>query len=288
MPYTNMTQFKIQKCPIRNYSNWQGEGVALWWLGQAGFLIRHRSCNIVIDAYLSDVLAAKYRDSPFSHKRMMAAPLSIAELKDISWILSTHSHSDHMDPQLYTHLWQNNPKCRYLVPEAVRDIAELRGAPATEIQGIDAGQVVDLNGNIQVCAIPSAHEDLKTDQAGRQIFLGYILSLGPYRIYHSGDCVPYKDLAETLRLHDIQLALLPVNGRRAELSKNGIPGNFSLEEASTLLEDCQIPYMVAHHYGMFSFNTIPKETLQRQIQKSEMRNRIFPAEAEQVFSLQKI
>lgn len=36
-------------------------GTALWWLGQAGFLIEMAGHRLVIDAYLSDTLAAKYR-----------------------------------------------------------------------------------------------------------------------------------------------------------------------------------------------------------------------------------
>ena len=55
-------------------------GVSLYWLGQAGFLIDTGSKRLLIDPYLSDSLAEKYRDRGFSHERMIAPPIAIADL----------------------------------------------------------------------------------------------------------------------------------------------------------------------------------------------------------------
>lgn len=46
----------------------------LRWLGQAGFLIETREVRILIDPYLSDSLAEKYRGKPYPHRRMVPAP----------------------------------------------------------------------------------------------------------------------------------------------------------------------------------------------------------------------
>ena len=43
------------------------------WLGQAGFLIRWREFRLVIDPYLSDSLATKYRGTRFPHTAHGAA-----------------------------------------------------------------------------------------------------------------------------------------------------------------------------------------------------------------------
>ena len=42
----------------------------LYWLGQSGFLFRTPDLAWVIDPYLTNSLAAKYRDHVFSHERM--------------------------------------------------------------------------------------------------------------------------------------------------------------------------------------------------------------------------
>jgi len=44
-------------------------------------------------------------------------------------------------------------------------------------------------------------------------------------------------------------------GRSDQLRQAGFAGNFSLTEALALCEACGIPAMLAHHYGMFAFNT---------------------------------
>ncbi len=62
-----------QKISVSGYRNWFGDGVALWWLGQAGFLLRYKNTTIIIDAYLSDALALKYKGQDYPHQRMILA-----------------------------------------------------------------------------------------------------------------------------------------------------------------------------------------------------------------------
>ena len=73
-------------------------GAALWWLGQAGFVVAQGGLRIVIDPYLSDSLAEKYRGKPHDHRRMMPPPVAPDKLTGIDWLLCTHGHTDHMDP----------------------------------------------------------------------------------------------------------------------------------------------------------------------------------------------
>ena len=80
-------------------------------------------------------------------------------------------------------------------------------------------------------------------------------------IYHSGDTVPYEGLQEELQRYQIQLALLPVNGRDELRRSKGIPGNFTLEEALDLCQRVGIAVLIAHHFGMFAFNTVNPELI---------------------------
>src|SRR5690349_17867392 len=74
-----------------------GQGVSLYWLGQAGFVVDAHGRRIVIDPYLSDTLEAKYRNTPHSHARMMAAPVTADQLGAVDLVLCTHQHTDHLD-----------------------------------------------------------------------------------------------------------------------------------------------------------------------------------------------
>ena len=133
---------------------------------------------------------------------------------------------------------------------------------------LNAGEVMRLDEHMTVEAVAAAHETLETDAEGNHKFLGYILTLGDLRLYHSGDCVPYAGLAAQLAAKQIDVALLPINGRDALRSSRGVPGNFTVEEAAALCRTAGIPHLIGHHFGLFDFNTIdPAEaaaTLQQQ------------------------
>jgi L-ascorbate metabolism protein UlaG (beta-lactamase superfamily) len=170
-----------------------------------------------------------------------------------------------MDPGTLPVLARASPDCRVIVPRAELDHAMGLGIRKDRLQGLAAGQSLELPGGAEVEAIASAHETLAVNESGDHLHLGYVLTLGAIRLYHSGDCVPYKGLEEALRERRIDLALLPINGRSAYLSGRGIAGNFTLEEAAGLCRGAGIPLLMGHHFGMFAFNTIEREDAARRI-----------------------
>lgn len=226
----------------------------VWWLGQAGFLVVQGGLRIVIDAYLSDSLAEKYRGTRFPHERMMPPPVAPADLTGVDWVLCTHGHTDHMDPGTLPALLAANPQARALVPRAEKARAVERGVPADRLVTIDAGETVDLGG-VSCTAIPAAHEEMARNAEGF-LYLGYVLSGGGVAIWHSGDTIPWSGQTEWLVPFRIDLALLPVNGRDAVRAANGVPGNLTLDEAIGLADAIGARAMLGHHFGLFGFNTL--------------------------------
>jgi L-ascorbate metabolism protein UlaG (beta-lactamase superfamily) len=225
----------------------------LSWLGQAGFLIESDTIRVVIDPYLSDSLSVKYAWKKFPHTRMQPIPFEPSTLRNVSLVLCTHGHSDHMDPGTLPVIAEASPDCMFICPSSEKGKAAERGVPRGRIIGLDDGEKFD--GDINVAAIASAHETLASDDEGRSLYLGYVIEIDGYRIYHSGDCVPYEGLAERLRALNIDAALLPVNGRDSFRNENGIPGNFTVVEAAALCREAGIGLLIPHHFGMFAFNT---------------------------------
>ena len=235
-----------------------GDGVALAWLGQAGFLLRIGEAVVLVDPYLSDHLAMKYRGSRFPHVRMMQAPIAPDALPRVDLVVCTHRHGDHMDPGTLPVLAARHPECRFVVPAAELTHAVALGLPVQRLIPAEAGHGLrPLCGlDLTLRPVPSAHEQLDRDERGRHRFLGYGIETGGWRLYHSGDCVPYDGLVEAVRALAPELALLPVNGRDAERAQAGIPGNFTLDEAIALCAETGIACLIPHHFGLFAFNTI--------------------------------
>jgi L-ascorbate metabolism protein UlaG (beta-lactamase superfamily) len=239
--------------------------VGLAWLGQAGFAIAFGGHRLLIDPYLSDFLAEKYRGCVFPHRRMVPPPVEPAELPPIDFVLCTHRHGDHMDPGALPTIAQRNADCRFIVPRADRRTAEKIGLPSSAVLTIDAGESALLSPDLLVTALPSAHETFQTNARGEHHFLGYLLRLGRLNVYHSGDCVAYEGLAERLRPCGVDLALLPVNGRDERRRRHGVPGNMTFHEAVSLCRDAGIAWLIPHHFGMFEFNTADPEEMKRRI-----------------------
>ncbi len=227
----------------------------LYWLGQAGFFFRSLGLSWVIDPYLSDRLAEKYRNQGFSHERMMPAPLSVAELPELDFVFCTHHHSDHLDDPTLEWVAANRPRTRFVFPAGIEAEVGRLALPTERILWAEADRPITLAQDFEVTPVPAAHEEFCYDPGGSHRFLGYVFHCGILKLYHSGDTIPYDGLSERIAALGPDLALLPVNGRR-ELSERNIAGNFSLAEAIELCRRARVPVMLAHHFGMFAFNTV--------------------------------
>ncbi|MDB5553917.1 MAG: hypothetical protein JWL86_3901 [Rhizobium sp.] len=238
-----------------------GDGVSLYWLGQAGFVIDADGRRVVIDPYLSDSLAVKYRDAAFSHERIAPAPLTADQLGPIDLVLCTHHHTDHMDGETLNLLAKRLPGLNFVVPTAARELAMQRiGVEASRLIEVDAADRKTI-GNLELHVMRAAHETLERDEGGRHRFLGYGMGFGNVKIFHSGDTIPFDGQDEEIIAFAPDLALLPVNGRSEALRNSGFAGNLTLAEAIALCDRCGIGAMIAHHCGMFAFNTIAPDEI---------------------------
>jgi len=229
------------------------DGVTLHWLGQAGFVIGMAGRRLLIDPYLSDSLAAKYRGTATPHGRMAATPITPGELGHVDLALCTHQHTDHLDGATLAPLARQLPDLRFIVPAAAMQIAcERIGVGAERLIPMDAGVAVTPLPGLTISGFRAAHETLERDAVGHYRFLGYGISDGHTRLFHSGDTVPFDGQRDEISAFAPQLMLLPVNGRIAP----GFAGNLTLDEAISLAQACGAATLIAHHHGMFAFNTI--------------------------------
>jgi L-ascorbate metabolism protein UlaG (beta-lactamase superfamily) len=245
----------------------------LWWLGQSGYLVEFEECFLLLDPYLSDSLTRKYAATDKPHTRITQRVIDPARLDFISVVTSSHNHTDHLDPETLRPLALANPGLIACCPEANRTtVRERSGLPEERILGFDALTELTPPGTpgtsrvipgtpFQLTAVPAAHEALERDTAGRLIYLGFILQAGPFRLYHSGDTVRFEGMTDFLRPFEVDLALLPINGRAPE---RRVAGNLWGHEAAQLAHEIGARSVVPCHYDMFEFNTAtPQEFVTR-------------------------
>jgi L-ascorbate metabolism protein UlaG (beta-lactamase superfamily) len=256
----------------------QPSGIELYWLGQAGFLVRSPSANFLIDAYLSDRLAEKYHGHIFPHIRQVEPPITVGEIPAIDFVFCTHHHGDHLDIPTIIEVAHKFPGARFVVPAASELEVGRAGLRKEQVIWAEANSIIRLTETLTVTPMKAAHEGFEYDQLGRHRFLGYLIQVEAGLIYHSGDTVRYPGLMEQLAQLGPQLALLPVNGRRAELREQNIAGNLTLDEAIQLCVEAGIPALLAHHFGMFSFNTIDPKLIDQAAITTKNRLQLIKAE----------
>ncbi len=228
----------------------------LWWLGQSGFLVQWEGRHLLFDPYLSDSLTRKYAATDQPHVRMTGRVIAPERLNFIDVVTSSHNHTDHLDRETLGPLMRANPRLQLVIPEANREfVADRLECSADWLVGLNAGQGIAL-AHFHLHAVPAAHNALQTDAGGRHKFLGYVVQVGPWTIYHSGDTKLYEGMQDWLGRWPIDVALLPING---DLPERGVAGNLDGREAATLAKEIGARLVIPCHYEMFEFNTASPE-----------------------------
>ena len=225
---------------------------ALWYLGQVGFVFGHKGHYVAVDPYLSD-----YVDQNCSQvvqwKRLYAPPIDAMELDFLDAVLCTHTHYDHADPWTLTQIAQANPKTKFIVPAPEVETIASYGIGREGIVPAYADQPIAVSG-FTVTPVPSAHEVFHTDEMGNYRELGYIIDDGSTRVFHAGDMCMYDGLTE--RLTQIDVAILPINGRDYFRNANDIIGHFDSSEAIRLAEIIQAEVLIPVHHDLYEVNKV--------------------------------
>jgi L-ascorbate metabolism protein UlaG (beta-lactamase superfamily) len=226
--------------------------LSIWWLGQSGFLIQWRGQHVLFDPYLSDSLTKKYAGTDKPHTRLTERVIAPERLDFIDIVTSSHNHTDHLDAETLQALSFPNPRLQIVIPEANRKfVSERLQCPPEFPHGLDAGVSLTLRG-MTFHGVPAAHNDLEHDAEGRHKFMGYVLEIGPWRIYHSGDTKHFPGMEDWVRPFRVHVALLPINGDRPE---RRVAGNLDGRETAQLAHAIGADVAIPCHYDMFEFNT---------------------------------
>jgi L-ascorbate 6-phosphate lactonase len=188
-------------------------------------------------------------------------PFAPEEASGVDAVLCTHDHLDHLDRETLAAAASAAPSAHVVVPRPFAEEVAHLGVPSGRIVGAQPSDVLEIHG-LTIRALPARHSDDPADgydfgrerSGGLYRFLGYLFETEGTRVYHSGDTIPFDGLAEQLRNHHVDLALLPINGRDQAREALGIAGNLDEREAAHVAADAGVEALVPMHYDMFASN----------------------------------
>ncbi|WP_407572644.1 MBL fold metallo-hydrolase [Deinococcus altitudinis] len=222
-------------------------------LGGSGLLVRFLQASVVIDPYLLNTLGDRDPEAPAGWRdRDAPPPVRPQDLTGLNAILITHGHGDHFDVPSLQALTRVNPDVTVVLPRTLRKEALRAGLPEERLQHLAEGERVQL-ADMVVQAVPAAHTppelpQPQPDGLGGFAEVGYLLHLGPVTLYHAGDTVVHPHLPGLLR--GVDVAVLPINGRRWSPFQPARLGNLTAEEAADLAGLCGIGTVVPVHHTL--------------------------------------
>ena len=119
--------------------------IALWWLGQSGFLLRSAHTTVYLDPFLSD------------HPARLIPPLFRAEeAPPAELVLCTHEHWDHFDPHTLYGLAQASLQARFVVPLSMVEQVTALGISPERVIGVQPDEELSL-GEVKLFPVSAMH-----------------------------------------------------------------------------------------------------------------------------------
>lgn len=236
----------------------ENEKVELTFLGQAGFIAKYGKVRLMIDPYLSNFVVDGGIGSATLFSREFPPPILPDKLPKVNIVFLTHDHADHCDPETILPIVASNPRVKFVCPRPVANHLEKIGVKKHNVLVPEALAMNHVEG-LDFYAVPAAHYGLDQDvTTGEYYYFGFAIKIGGKWLFHAGDTIQYGGLAGNVLKHtkQIDVALLPVNGRDAVRESQGIIGNLDGEEALYLARDIQSDIFIPIHNDLFSSNHI--------------------------------
>ncbi len=202
-------------------------GIRLHWLGQAGFAFcTAPGKRIYVDPYLSDAC-----ERLFGFKRL-SLPAIVAEDVQADWVILTHEHADHLDPDALPVIARNNPDCRFAGPAGCVDGLEAAGISPERRVLLEPNQRHDL-GDLVVHTVPADHGDISPTA------LALVLEFDGVRVMATGDSSWRPALFKPL--YDLRPdVVLP--------AINGVFGNMNHIDAARLVSEAKPRFAIPCHF----------------------------------------
>lgn len=222
----------------------------VYFLGQAGYILKTSETIIYIDPYLSNYIENPLGIGDTKMKRLYPSPINPKEIHKVDAVLCTHAHYDHMDPWTLESI-----SCKFKL--YCTEIAYKENPINLNRENIT--YVIPDNyfyiKNAKIAAIPAAHYNLFDEKSGNIISASYIIEIKSKTMLFWGDGILYEGLIENLSKYRFNYAFIPINGRDWFREKEGIIGNINFREVVELSKRINVETLIPNHYDLFYHNS---------------------------------
>lgn len=206
----------------------------LFWLGQAGFVIKSSNGKLLgIDLYLSECVEPV--EGHVGYHRLMPQILDPQKIQ-FDVLIATHFHRDHFDIDAMPTLMNNGKTRLFCAYDCQKDIGHLK-IDKNWVQFVKPGDTCEYAG-FKIDFIRSDHGD------GAPLEAAPIVTVDGKRILEIGDTslhLDWKD--EYLKAGPLDVLIAPINGAY---------GNLNEQENVTLTKALQPKLTIPCHFGMFA------------------------------------
>jgi L-ascorbate 6-phosphate lactonase len=216
----------------------QSEALAIWYLGQNGFILKFGSGPVIgIDLYLTNSCAYTFAHLPFRSDRQLPVFIEPEDL-DIDIFITTHSHQDHADTETIERMHKSAPI--FVGPFDSCRVYRECGVPEANIRLIHPGETWDLGSSVSVqgtFALPTDRTDLN--------HTGVLLRFSNgTTFFNTGDTAYAERLSE----------LVPTDVDVCAICMNGGFHNLSHIQAASVVHAVRPRVVIPCHYDMMVNN----------------------------------
>lgn len=176
-------------------------------------------------------------------KRQGKLGVDLHNLPDVSALLVTHAHYDHLDLFSYKFFAQNKT---IVVPHGLRSFLEKHlHNPVIELS---PGQSFE-NDSVKITAVPTKHQGFRLSGFRYTNCNGYVMEGKHHTVYHPGDTAYGPHFREIGQKFKIDVACLPIGAYRPSWIMKS--RHLNPEEALKALDDLGAKTMIPIHWGSF-------------------------------------
>jgi L-ascorbate metabolism protein UlaG (beta-lactamase superfamily) len=230
------------------------KGIAIWWMGNAGWLIKSDEVLIGTDLTLDN------------DEKVQPPPVTASEIAaDLDVLFVTHHHGDHCNPETIRDLVLHG-KCTFVLPSpCVKELAA--NIPSDRlivpeplhpfmVKGVRVEPIHAIHGNQEFTVLTREPDFIEKITHN----CGYVLSVHGKRFLQPGDSVLTE---EHLSLHNIDVLFISPTVH-----------NMHIDRSTILINHLQPAYIFPQHFG--TYKEIEEELFWRRGYPDELKLQLTP------------